>query len=128
MITGSEIYWITRLDSLKGILEAVGVILCIVGGIGFIMSTIIYFLAKSDDEKEIMQGCGSAIRWAILVISISFVFSLAWAFTPTTKEMCVIKVIPVIANNKGVQELPNKVVELANEWMEELKPKKEKKN
>ena len=39
--------------------------------------------------------------------------------------MCAIKAIPVIVNNEQVQELPNKVVELANEWIDELKPNKE---
>jgi hypothetical protein len=46
-------------------------------------------------------------------------------FIPTTKQMCVIKVLPVIANNEDVQKLPDKVVDLANDWLDELKPKKE---
>jgi len=49
---------------------------------------------------------------------------LAIAFLPTTKQACAIYVIPRIVNNKEVQELPEKVVDLANEWLEELKPKK----
>ena len=44
-------------------------------------------------------------------------------FVPTTKEMCAIKLVPMIANDEQVQELPNKVVDLANEWLDELKPK-----
>lgn len=44
---------------------------------------------------------------------------------PTTKEMCVIKAIPMLVNNDEVQEIPEKVLELATEWLDELKPNKE---
>ena len=41
--------------------------------------------------------------------------------------MCAIKVIPLVANDETVQELPSKVVELADEWLDELRPKTETK-
>lgn len=31
----------------------------------------------------------------------------------------------MIVNDEGVQELPKKFVDLANEWMDELSPKKQ---
>ena len=59
-----------------------------------------------------------APMWIILFTLISPLI-----FIPTTKEMCAIKIIPRVVNNEKVQELPEKFVELANEWVEELKPK-----
>jgi hypothetical protein len=47
-------------------------------------------------------------------------------FIPTTKQMAVIMVAPKVINNEQVQKLPNQVLELANEWLEELKPKGDK--
>lgn len=50
-------------------------------------------------------------------------------FTPSTKQMATIIVAPAIINavaeNKQIQELPGSLVELANEWVEALKPKSE---
>jgi len=51
--------------------------------------------------------------------------------TPSTKEMAFILVAPklydAVSKNKDLQEMPSKVVTLANEWLEELRPEKEEK-
>lgn len=73
---------------------------------------------KGDSPAEYLYDATKYWFYGVFIICIMF-------FIPTTKEYCAIKVIPAIANNQQVQELPNKVIELANEWMEELKPKKD---
>jgi hypothetical protein len=49
---------------------------------------------------------------------------LVLAFTPSTKQMAAIMIVPKIANNEKVQTIGNKVYDLAVEWMDELKPAK----
>ena len=121
MITESEMYWLTRLTSLKEGVMGIGIGVMILFGIIGMIGIMGWILEKSEYGK----------KWFRLSIPIFILGGLITAsniFIPTTKEMCAIKAIPWIAmivNNKQVQELPNKVVELANEWSAELKPNKE---
>ncbi len=121
-ITESMIYWITRLDYIK---IAVGVLLGVI--------VVLFFVLFAFGGINAIDGYGAddKIRgkklfkksfWLLIPI---FLLILPLVFVPTTKEMCAIKIIPIVANNEDVQELPNKIVELANEWVEELKPKKD---
>lgn len=47
-------------------------------------------------------------------------------FIPSTKQMAAIIVVPKIVNSEKVQTIGNKIYDLAVEWMEELKPTKER--
>jgi fumarate reductase subunit C len=116
-ITESEMYWLTRLTSLKAATVGVGTgIMIMFGTIGFVG-----LLAYCLEETE------RGLKWfkfSIPIFMLGGLITLSSIFIPNTKEMCAIKAIPVIVNNEQVQELPNKVVELANEWIDELKPSK----
>lgn len=48
---------------------------------------------------------------------------------PTTKQMAVIYVYPKVSNSHFIQTVPQKILNLSEEWLEELRPKnKEGKN
>lgn len=119
------------MDYLQGALFVVGIHLIALSLIGLIISIICCASNACgsaydyDSGAKLMPASKRGVRVSSFVLILSVPILLAACLTPSTKEMCAIKVIPVIANNEGVQELPNKVVELANEWMEELKPKKQ---
>lgn len=115
MITENEIYWITRMDYFHGLSLAVGIVLTVLSVLFLIGAAIAWF--EDDDKKSLLIG-GAVFMFCLTLI-------IGSCFIPTTKEMCAIKVIPAIANNEEVQEIPNKIVELAGEWIEELKPKKD---
>ena len=123
MITGTEIYWITRMDNIR---VAIGVFLTIWAfvtlgvSIGCFICSIWPDNEKEKHMAELLRRFIIIPTWALLCCLIS-----AIVLIPTTKEVCAIKAIPIIVNNEQVQELPNKVVELANEWIDELKPSKE---
>ena len=119
MITESQIYWITRLDGLKGYCEGVGfsiVVVC-VAVLGF--SCIARFADGKPEAVKYILPSGLGIILALCVV-------LGSIFIPTTKEMCVIKVIPIVANDETVQALPEKIDNLADEWIDELSPKENK--
>lgn len=116
MITENSIYWITRLDYFCNFCWAMGILLVIFATFGVIVGFINWF--EEEDKR------GLKLFLPALFLSLLIVFGSL--FIPTTKEMCAIKIIPKITNSEKVQELPNKVVDLAEEWIEELKPKKEK--
>ena len=116
MITGTEIYWITRMSYFQGAAMVIGIFSVVASAFWVVVSLVEYY-DRSDSGPSMLKTSIPA-----------FIFSLVILFgslcVPNTKEMCAIKVLPVIINNENVQELPNKVVNLANEWLEELKPNK----
>ena len=63
----------------------------------------------------------------ILTFCIAFILQSAVTLLPTTKQMAALivvpKVISAVAESETIQKLPAKVLNLANEWIEELSPK-----
>lgn len=118
MITGTEMYWLTRLTSLKNGVAGIGAGVMILFGVICLVGLLSWLLEESSYGRK-------WLKIAIPIFILGGIITFSSVFVPTTKEMCAIKAIPMIVNNNQVQELPNKVVELANEWIEELKPSKE---
>lgn len=120
MITESTIYWVTRLDYLQTLIIGLGI------GIGFI--SLLWLVLSCFSHSECYGSEKSYCNKHIFGSLVSFIFSIcllvAGCFIPNTKEVCAMKILPKVINNEEVQKLPNKVVELANEWLDELKPKK----
>ena len=49
------------------------------------------------------------------------------AFAPSSKTLAAMYIVPAIANNEKVQDVGNRLYDLAVEWMDELKPAKKEK-
>lgn len=128
MITGWEIYWFTRLDPLKGIVGTTAVIGLIISVLMFLLYPAFCDIFDYDEEKR-KKSLTWTVRLQVAVFSATVLFAFAHALTPTTREMAAIKVIPMIANSESVQKLGDvgdNMLDLANEWLQELKPGKEK--
>ena len=128
MITESGIYWITRMDYIQTALFVLGGITTGLAVVSFVISAFCCMtnVIRGDSDAKRMMVVSKKTFLASTVCGLIFgSILLSACFVPSTKEMCAIKIIPRIVNNKEVQELPNKVVELANEWLEDLRPKKE---
>lgn len=119
-VTSWDIYWITRLDSISVFLNTVSGI-----GLGFIIIFGVFGLmaaAEGMTQKDVPKF------FRVLYFSMFAITPLCFigqALTPTTKEMCAIIVVPKIVNNEEIQGLGSDIVELARDWMQELKPKEE---
>lgn len=50
--------------------------------------------------------------WAIILFTVGVCM-------PTTEQAAIIYFVPKVLNNKQIQQMPNKLVTLANEWMDE---------
>lgn len=114
MITESTLYWITRLDKIINVVDVVTTIF----GCATIFISTIYLYYKSDSDNLFEQSPGFRTPF-ILSVAIFALGALTLAFIPSTKEMCAIKVIPAIANNPKVEAIPDKILDLANKYMDE---------
>lgn len=119
IITSSDIYWITRCDSIFVAfftLTIITGILCLISGIAICAS-----YDYPDDNPKLRAKAFQALKKASTAC---IVFLLASVATPSTKEMCAIKIIPKIANNENVQGLGEDMVNTARDWLKELNPSK----
>lgn len=139
-MTESTIYWITRLDEIRGFLVGIQIILTLVASVGIIMLLIGYFCMNirkeeygdgydEDDDYKAMRslfraGCMIGIPAAV----IATIISLACTFLPTTKAMVAIKVIPAIVSSEqasGLKDIGNDAIDVAAEWLKSQKKAKE---
>ena len=111
MITTTQMYWLVILDNIV----SGAIALAIMTGI----SSIITGIAAGFDElpKWIPKTTVSVMLASILLLM----------FTPSTKQMAAIIVVPKIVNNEKVQVAGDRLYDLAVEWMDELRPKRSKK-
>ena len=128
MITGWEIYWFTRLDPIRGLAGMTAVMGLIVFFLMFLLYPAFCDIFAHDDGRR-KKSLAWAARSQIAAFSATVLCSFAHALTPTTREMAAIKVIPMIANSESMQKLGDvgdNMLDLANEWLRELRPKKDK--
>lgn len=117
MITPWTIYWITRASNISNTLTAVTVVLGIIGAFLMVGGTVAGSLGERADAKGLLR-----VGWKVAILfAISLVASI---LTPTTKELAAMIVIPKVANSESVQQLGDGIVDLANQWLVELAPKK----
>lgn len=122
MITEAEMYWLTRLDNVRGMAIA----MLVISTIALVFCAAGYGVAVSDDDDNALKKLKPPLRLSIIFVVISMTVIM---FVPTMRETAAIKVIPMIANSESVQKLGdvgNNAIDLANEWLLELKPKKGK--
>lgn len=118
VLTGWDVYWITRCDAVS----VAAVIVAIAAAfVGVIAGTFGAVLVEDGMKRE----RATALR--LFKPSVfTFAFSLSVAvFIPSTKQACAILVVPAIANNAEVQGLGGDVMEAARAWLREMTPEAE---
>ena len=141
MITPSMVYWMTRCDSVRKFFlhnDGMGILVALLLAAAFVAflpamfaghGPYDLFSGSSDEEyekkkKACLKISKVSFYLASLLIVLIFVFNVIGSFVPTTKEMCAIAVIPRIANSQSVQEIGQGIVDLAKDWLDELRPDK----
>lgn len=141
MITPTQIYLLTRLDAFKGMITGTPTNILI--ALGFASTVIVIALSclymfagngsydifegKSDEEfaaakETIRKWRNRTLGFMLVCMTLLPALSAVNALTPTSKEMAAIVVIPKIANSQPLSDIAANVVDLANAWLEELKP------
>lgn len=120
MITASDIYWLTRLDSIhkfSGALSAISV--C-----GLIFSSIMLIVCLCDDMFSKAETINA--RRAVFIFALfALLFGSVFAFVPTSKEYAAMKIIPIVTSedfvkSKVTPEL-GAFVKNFNRWCKESK-------
>jgi hypothetical protein len=132
MITQGMLYWITRLDHIRTALMIPAFMLLVVGIVYPIFRFLWFtYLLDTDHSDEDIDHSDEDIEKAknrfLKSLRVSIAATLIWiplALIPTTKEYAAIVIVPKVANSEDVQGLGTGLVDLANEWFEELKPVK----
>ena len=132
IITGCQLYWLTRCDEIKALLEP-GFgwgLFWFISTVALLISTIVGAATEGSPENsedyDIFRIATAAKRISKPVCIVFSAFILLGAtisaLIPTTKEMAAIVVIPAVANSESVQGLGEGIVNLAKDWMKELSP------
>ena len=125
-----SLYWMLRCDDIRQVIGSAGSAIFILAVACFVAWLIVgmAWLDTVDDKLwwKSWRRCLYFIVAPLLVFGI--ITGSARAFIPTTKQMATIYVVPkmvnYVDNNEALKSLPGKVIDLANEWVDELSPKK----
>ena len=115
----SEIYWITRLDDLNGLLAT---FIAISAALSMIF-TILYFVGRSEEWEEV-----SIFKRIVKIFIPTFIISLLlYVFTPTKEDMFLIYgvggTVDYIKQNDKAKQLPDKCINALDAWVDSLSNK-----
>ena len=120
-----QIYCLLKLDAVSCLFGVLGILMLIYVG------AVILFCGVFADENKIdfSEYYNTRTKKAkpVLIGILGSIILLIGILMPSTKEMATIIIVPKIINNEEIQKIPNKMIDLANEWLDELKPNKAEK-
>ena len=132
-MTESMIYWITRLDGIHSFclgLQMISTIFAVIGLIVVFIAACLKAEAKSkgysDDVRINDYIYKIALKILIPAFCIATICSLTRTFTPTTKEMIAIKVIPQIAsvnNIEKIDDISKDMLDITTDWLKDMRKK-----
>lgn len=132
-MTESMIYWITRLDRIHSFclgFQTTAMFFIVIGIIAACASITIKTIAESagssDDARLADNIYKIACKVLIPAFCIAMICSLARTFTPTTKEMIAIKVIPQIAsvnNVEKIKDISKDMLDITADWLKDMRKK-----
>lgn len=129
----SKMYWFTRLSVITTALKAILIVSGILAAAALIFWFVIYlsdpeYMADEEEGKKRYLKFGSKI---LCISTIVFVIGLIGrTFTPTTSEALIIygvgESVEYLQNNKDAIQIPDKVLQALNKYLDEAIEDKEK--
>ena len=98
------LYFLTMLDNIGTLLFMSGIVCA--------LFSVVFIMISSDIRDEIKKTAETKKSKKFMFISIAFF--VVFALTPTTKQVAFIYVAGKISQNKDVQEIPEKAMQLIN--------------
>ena len=116
-MSGWMLYFFFQLDTIRGCGFSAG---CLLVAVAMIITIVTAYYA-SEEREEWIPIVKKAKPWRHAILGV--VLIMLTGFVPKTEEMAVIYVVPKVINSQSAQEIPKKLLQLSNEWLEELRPK-----
>jgi len=131
----TSMYWITRLDGIRILLNNLAGVCCLV----FVAGVIFWIVAacfrmeneryNNDDHddsdwKKYNAIANKAKHFVLFFLALSIALSVAHVFIPTTREIVAIKVVPAIASPEmceKIKDVSNDFVDVAAGWLKDVK-------
>lgn len=111
----NELYWITRLDAISGVISAIAVISWI--------ATIILAIAVISTEREDKEY-PRYFKNSKIVFVCACIFTVIAVLTPTTNEALVIYgvggTIDYVKSNDKAKKLPDKVINALDHYLDNI--------
>ena len=136
-MTTTMMYWITRLDGIRDLLQGLDMFTTVLVISGLVVSCVtaiicmamcgesysISEIVEDSDYKFVrnIRNYTAKVTFCVFV-PINILFSTAYVLTPSMKEYCAIKVVPAIVNNEKIQEFGDELYKLGVDWLKELRP------
>ncbi len=114
------VYWVLMLDGIKSTMVGATVSVAIIFWIRFFYPVVMNGSLKHRDIIALK-------KLGKILIAPFMIFLLVSVFIPTTKQMAAIYLIPKIASNKDIKQLPPKLSKLALEYVNKELSLEEKK-
>lgn len=104
------VYWILTLDHIRASL-GISIVLF------FVMILMAGFCAMIGSCDNVPNLVKFSMKLLKIFVPLVFLFSILFVLMPTTKQMAAIYLIPKIASNKDIRQLPPKLSKLALEYV-----------
>ena len=113
------VYWITRLDSLiviEGVLLAIGVVVLFASILTFSFNRIEAANRNTYNKEQCLAYASQAKQYLKWLVPTCAVLTLACAFTPDTRQMAAIYIIPAITSKEAQKEAGD-IYDLAKKYL-----------
>ena len=117
-ITSWNIYWITRLDSIKDTM--IGIII-VLGILLFFLIIALVGEAFTQNTADEAQSYFRLAKYCALSFLVPVFLIVVYPFIPTTKEACMMYAVPKLTNSECIKALQGDAKELYTLGIERLK-------
>lgn len=113
--TSWQMYWLLMLDNINSLCSVIFSLGCVV----IVVSLLCFYVLFEETPWN------KILKFYKIIIPIYLIAIIIGTFIPSTKQMAAIIVVPKIINNEKIQQLPEQLLNLGIEWLEDIAPKKE---
>lgn len=123
-ITPFDVYLVMQLDSINSACSIIFGVLVVATAVCLITGLVDRSFSSCKQDNDYVRG-NVKLRIGAKVGAVTLVFLLLAAFIPSTKTAASMFLLPAIANNKEVQQLPEDLLKMVRGLVKEWTPKED---
>ncbi len=123
MISSWDIYWLTRLEPIHNLTGLIGFF----STFAAFFTVIGYLITQGSENKQEKAASKTLGKLSFFTVPLAVISVLITTLLPSMKGVAAIIVVPkvinAVAQTEDFKQIPTNIVDLANSWLVELKPK-----